>query len=112
MVDHVPRVLMEALALIDSDGWAQPGRHGWFGGTENCSPDAQGVFGYCAHTAILEIAACTRVGGRAVKVLSLTVEPAGRGTSIELVAWNDARGRTLSQVRAAFFAAIDGFANV
>jgi hypothetical protein len=105
---NIKTILAAALALIERDGWNQPGRlHECYPG-EPYSPDVVAYGGRCAHEAILEIGGGTRTGGDAVRALSLTVVPDGRGTSVDLVAWNDARGRTLDQVRGAFRKAIGG----
>ncbi|UFW91014.1 hypothetical protein BjapCC829_21730 [Bradyrhizobium barranii] len=89
-------VLGRAKELLQSEGWWQPGDGNPASGRR------------CAHEAILD--ACngvSRLNGKpAVFILSRIVAPEGRGTSIELVEWNDRRGRTREEVMSAFDQAI------
>ncbi|MET4238574.1 hypothetical protein [Bradyrhizobium sp. RT10b] len=89
-------VLTSAKALLEREGWREPGR--W--------PTDTGR--RCSHEAILD--ACNgsakMQGKPAIFILSRIVAPDGRGTSIELVEWNDRRGRTREEVMSAFDQAI------
>jgi hypothetical protein len=89
-------ILREAKALIEREGWAQPGQNNTTLGFH------RGPVGFCAHHAIMEIGGQTATCGLAVIAFSKAVIPDGRGTSIEIVEWNDRRGRTKEQVLHAF----------
>jgi hypothetical protein len=92
-------ILRAGRALLVEKGWgagsAQP----------QLENDTEYWWGNCAHEAIAGIGG-KRACAVAIRHLSLVVAPNGRGTSIEIVGWNDAPGRTSAQVLAAYDKAI------
>lgn len=91
-------ILRAGRALLVEKGWGR-GKH------PRVESDTQFWYGRCAHEAIADIGS-QRACAVAIRLLSLAMVPDGRGTSIEIVGWNDAHGRTAAQVFAAYDKAI------
>jgi hypothetical protein len=87
--NHIHRALDAAVVLLDRHGWCQPFK---------ARRDYRD--GLCLHEALAGSTAPKPWVGEAIVALSKAVAPQGRGTSIELVTWNDTRGRTRADVDA------------
>lgn len=86
-------------ALIERKGWTLPSVNN-FGGFP-LFLDGIGLY-----EAILEICVMSKHGKETIRRLSHVVDPQGRGTSLEIVEWEERCGRTQADILAALDQAI------
>lgn len=92
-MDLVARQLHDIRALIVRKGWFLPGVRNYHGFPTWLSLDNIGLM-----EAILEVCRVSRAGKETIRLISLAVAPKGRGTSLEIVEWEERYGRCQADI--------------